>query len=715
MRTRALALLLAVACSHGKAPGSAKLGDPCAATADCNSELVCTAAKCAAPIRHYTFRAISGVSMGAAGASRLLVQHPERFDAAGFLGGPLDAPLLARTIETAFLGGFCPAAALEAAAALDAQDGGNRLDRPDGIAGCTQANPPPITHYSRSQRFDHWAFTINGGTFDRGAHLDIFRDLTLALGNPLSSNPNSPSLAAPLTPAQFEAATCAQPLVVPHVYDPVYSPHGEHSAITFCDGDAPVMICGDGTLVDWCAAAKQAGRALAQLSDADSFCAAAHGGNAHSADPKSADPVSANAAWAHEGEVPGCWAGTNKVPFVLAIDINGNGRRDYHEPLLVQAHEPFQDVGADGCDDAHEDGKGGCTDPASSPFAHGVADPNGDNYDPVKNPAGTEGDFLWEPGEPFQDVGLDGVAGTGDEGEGDGKFTMSPGLSRWLAGDLHLHLPESVDVYSEGGIRDIFDLGAMAEHIAGSARMLGPVGSFLDFPSIPPLRGTGWPAGFDPQELDPSVLTPRFFLAYGDPNATLAAIRSGDGDHVGTVGETVNRFLVFFRWLSRRWDPMLPAGSRGVGTTQLLHYQSAVLGADIDYAVSLPPHYDDAANAARRYPVLLLLHGYGQSAEDMSGTGLVVNVLSNVGLMHDLIVVYPSGRCCQTGPNGERTCNDADAQPGWVRECARGSFYLDRAGYGLTDHTAYGQAVFELMDLIDKQYRTLSPADGPAF
>src|SRR5258708_19048845 len=276
-------------------------------------------------------------------------------------------------------------------------------------------------------------------------------------------------------------------------------------------------------------------------------------------------------------------------------------------------------------------------------------------------------------------------------------------------------MPKSVDIYTEGGIRDVFDLGAIAEHIGGSARLNGAVSSFLDFTSIPRLRGSGWPAGFDPQELDPSVLTPRFFLAYGDPAAGLAAIRSGDGDHVGTVAETVNRFLVFFRWLSRRWDAVLPPGSRGVGTTQVLHYASPLLGADVDYAVSLPPGYEGAANASRRYPVLLLLHGYGQSAEDMSGTGLVVNVLSNVGLLHDLIVVYPSGRCCLTGPQGERTCNDAEAQPGWVRECARGSFYVDRAGYGAADRTPYGQAVFELMDLVDRQFRTLSPADGAEF
>ncbi|MCA1829615.1 MAG: hypothetical protein LC689_22040, partial [Myxococcales bacterium] len=386
------------------------MGEACSAASPCATGLVCTDAPvgrpatpghpaCAAPGRRYTFRAIAGVSMGAAGSSRLVAEHPERFDAAGFLGGPLDAALLMRTLEHTLLGGFCAADKLEAALALDKADGDDRLDRPDGVPGCAQQNPPPLTRYSRSQRFNHWAFTTNGGTFDRGAHLDIFRDLTLAIGNPLSF---------PLTQARFDAATCSQPFVISHVYDPVYSPHGEHSAITFCDGDPPIMLCGDGTLVDWCAAAGLAGRPLAQPSDAAAFCAA-HGGGEHEADKS--NPAEADAWYGHKGEWPGCFAGTTKVPFALAIDLNANGRRDYHEPLLVQAHEPFSDVGADGCDDAHEDGKGGC-------FATGTApagtDPNHDNYDPVTNPGGTEGDGEWQPGEPFQDVGLDGVAGTAD-------------------------------------------------------------------------------------------------------------------------------------------------------------------------------------------------------------------------------------------------------------------------------------------------------------
>ena len=59
------------------------------------------------------------------------------------------------------------------------------------------------------------------------------------------------------------------------------------------------------------------------------------------------------------------------------------------------------------------------------------------------------------------------MAGTGDEGEGDGKFSLTPGLERWYAGDLRTVLKNlsaekraALDLYLEGGIRDVFDLGA---------------------------------------------------------------------------------------------------------------------------------------------------------------------------------------------------------------------------------------------------------------
>src|SRR5205807_8649894 len=132
-----------------------------------------------------------------------------------------------------------------------------------------------------------------------------------------------------------------------------------------------------------------------------------------------------------------------------------------------------------------------------------------------------------------------------------------------------------------------------------------------------------WGGTFDPLHIDLSALSGNVFLAYGNAAAPLADIRAGDGDHVGTPEQAYDRFLVFFRWLSKRWDPIAPAVKvSGVGTTQSLHYFSQSLGAEVDFAVSLPPGYD---SSQKRYPVLFLLHGYGQTAQDFSGTSLIIN------------------------------------------------------------------------------------------
>ena len=751
-----LAALSAVACkkSTSTAPQAAQRGQPCSASIACSSGLVCTDTPaglpptpgkptCNAPARHYTFRGIAGVSMGAIGSSRLTAQRPDLFDAVGALGGPLDAALILRNIEIEHMGGFCTSAQLEAAAALDAMDNGNRMDRPDGIAGCTQMNPPVATNYSRSQRFNHWAYTTNGGHFDRDFYLDVFTDLTEAFGNPLSQNPNSPSIANPMTPADVAAASCSSPFVVHNVYDPVYSPHGEHNAITFCDGEPPLMLCADDTQVDWCAAAALNGRQIAQQSDADTFCAA-HGGNAHEADQSSTDPNEVNLYFNQHGAAAGCWASSRLVPFALAIDINGNGRRDYNEPLLKQGHEPFQDVGVDGCPDSLEDGKGGCTTADKSPFAvMGVADPNGDNYDPVKNPGGTEGNWIHDPGEPFSDVGLDGVANTGDVGEGDGKFTTSPGYAHWFAQDLRTQLatmtPEqkaALSFYLEGGIRDVFDLGAQAEATASSVLRFAPtaLNRFDDFPDIPSANGLAWNFGapnsnlegdFDPLAMDTAAIGKNALVLYGDPNATVTQMREGNGDHVGDANETYDRFVVYFQWVSAQWNAVLgkPQPVNGQGQESDLIFQSTELGAPWDWSIMLPPGYDDPANANQRYPVVYVLHGYGMSASGMAGTGAVASVLAIQGLARPMITVYPSGHCCLVGPSGDKVCRDnaPDGQSyqsmGYVPECVNGTFFVDRQGVTgeSGDQTKYAQALFELMTYVDANYRTLPAADGQAF
>jgi S-formylglutathione hydrolase FrmB len=759
-----MALLLAAAAvsfagckgnnSAPPAPTPAQRGQACSATLTCSTGLVCTdtpagqpatpgAPTCNAPARHYTFKAISGVSMGGIGSSRIVAQRPDLFDSVGTLGGPLDAALILHNIETEQMGGFCSSAQLEAALALDKADHGNRLDTPGAIAGCAETNAAVVTKYGRSQRFNHWAYTVNGGHFDRNFYLDVFTDLTEAFGNPLSHNAASPALAAPMTPAQYANASCANPFVLHHVRDAAYSPSGEHDAISFCDGEPPLKMCADDTQVDWCAAAKLNGRQLAQYGDEQAFCAT-HGGNAHDVNQSSSDPKEVDLYFNQHGAMAGCWPSTRLVPFALAIDLNGNGRRDYNEPLLSQGHEPFQDVGTDGCADNLEDGKGGCTTAALSPFSTGMKDPNGDNYDPTKNPAGTEGNWIYDPGEPFQDVGLDGVEGTADEGEGDGKFSTTVGYQHWFAQDLRTQLATMSDerkaalgFYLEGGIRDVFDLGAQAEATASAVLRYSPSGlnRFNDFPDIPAMNGLAWNStapsvdletAFDPLRLDPAAMVKNSLVLYGNPNASPASIRDGNGDHVGSISEAYDRFVVFFQWVSAQWDPVLgpPMKEHGTdGEERDLVLHSTQLKADWAFSIVTPPGYNDAANVARRYPVVLVLHGYGMDAHGMAGTGAVPNVLASDGLVHPMITLFPSGKCCLNGPNGEKTCRETDdsgnryEDMGYVRECETGDFFVDRQGItgSAADQSKYAQALFELMSYVDAHYRTMTPADGQAF
>ena len=95
---------------------------------------------------------------------------------------------------------------------------------------------------------------------------------------------------------------------------------------------------------------------------------------------------------------------TDPAQILLAVDVNGNGKRDSGEPVLVQGNEPFDDVGTDGVADANEPG-----------------------YDAVDaipirtatiiiicgtRPAPkTIGDMTM--GEPYEDVGVDGVRHVG--------------------------------------------------------------------------------------------------------------------------------------------------------------------------------------------------------------------------------------------------------------------------------------------------------------
>lgn len=616
--------------------------------------VLCVLAGCVPP--RTSHRIIAGVSMGAVGASAVGLRHPLDFDGIAALGGPLDAAFLGHAMARSYLGGFCSLAELEAVAAKDPA----ALDDPAALAHCMTV-PKATMQNEREQSFVRWQFTTNGAVTDRDAYLDLFEDLVHAFGNPFVDMPPG-------------APSCAMPIVVSGLKNAEYNPDGRYNAITFCDGEEkPVYVCArTGRVVDFCNGRP---RKSEEAEHAARFCG--DEGVAIASETEHAD-----AYFDENGRYDPCREHTRPVTMALAVDINGNGRRDYGEPVVQNAAERYDDVGSDGCENDREDGRGGCLKVVNAAPAGG--DPNGDDYDPLARPRGTEQNWKHDDGEPYRDFGLDGVAKSGDFGEGNGRWDMSPAMLKIAQHDPRTRLErfpkalqDRLDFLVDGGIRDVFNFGVQAQ---------------VFFGAVPKREGN------------------TFFL-YGREDATQEEIRAGDGGHVGTTEQVVERVLRLMRWSSERFAYLGKDDSGRGGTeaaARLLDatYESKALGATRDYAIFLPPGYDREGNTAR-YPVLYLLHGYGMRASGPNGlsfAGPVADPFMRDEGIRKMILVFPSGTCCFRGPDGTRACTELDPQglpyelqPAFTRECHSGSFYVND----------YEAALMELVAHVDATYRTL--------
>ena len=117
--------------------------------------------------------------------------------------------------------------------------------------------------------------------------------------------------------------------------------------------------------------------------------------------------------------------------------------------------------------------------------------------------------------------------------------------------------------------------------------------------------------------------------------------------------------------------------------------------------VNLPPGYGHKEEQDRRYPVIYLLHGYGQTPEDLKAAIVFLSNWMNYAgdssatRLTKAIMVYVDGRC-RVGPNGP--------------ECIRGTFYTDSVR---ADGPKMEQWFLELMDWVDTKsgFRVMGPSD----
>ena len=221
-------------------------------------------------------------------------------------------------------------------------------------------------------------------------------------------------------------------------------------------------------------------------------------------------------------------------------------------------------------------------------------------------------------------------------------------------------------------------------------------------------------------------------MRYGYVDATDAMIANGDGQHVGTGSQILYRLLAGFYSAARAWtdvdrtlsdslvtDPTDPSFNGETTTVNVLGTACELKGHCEKYftgpktqrvgpiAVTLPPGYALEANRLRneRYPVLYVLHGYGQDPRDLEATAAITDNYMNdaqrsaATRLPKMIVVYVDGRC-----RIDPTTN--------LPECIRGTFYLN-SNRSVNGHpmAQLDDWFVEVMADIDANYRTLGPSD----
>jgi hypothetical protein len=679
--------------------------------------------------RRLTHRAVIGISMGGSGTAMFGLRHHDLFDVIAPLGGPVDWTYMLHHIENNHLGGFRPIAKgttladieLTPASCATAADceADERCLGPLGLPpGECVLMPAENEPYEHPSTFNSWWYEYpragNGGRFPRSEYAQIFRDLALMFGNPNSENlsPGAENLPAGVHPddksqtgdhtggeckvwidpldgpdkaAQEAIANscpaerCSHPLSLSEYYDDEYNPDGAFPVITVCDGS-------------------EQNEALTPYAN----------------------------TWTPVG---------NNYPLelALAVDYNGNGVRDELEPILRAGHERWYDVGVDGKPSAEEPG-----------YQKGVnEDPAGDDYNAQYNPGGTEGDMRRQPEEPFDDFGLDGVPGTKqqppggwakpgdgyDVGEGDGEFTIASGLRRFWdydphsvvrrmtpsvpGGELTDEALARIDLWTDGGTRDLFNFQVSAQHLAGAFAARGRDVAYLTgFTEVPGLDPTK-PNELIPQRIVYEDLQGVVMQRYGKVDPTPEDIEKGSGQHVGTGVEIASRLQSALYFIGSRWnepelrtlveesaDDQAPAADecQVVGNCEFEFTSKA--GRTGPVAISLPPGYANAKQQNNRYPVIYMLHGYGQTPEDLQAAlAFLKNWMnspteSGASRLPKAILVYVDGRC-RIGANGKA-------------ECIRGTFFTDSAR---AEGAQNEQWWLELMDYIDQNYRTMGESE----
>jgi len=339
----------------------------------------------------------------------------------------------------------------------------------------------------------------------------------------------------------------------------------------------------------------------------------------------------------YEDPAPGDW-----VEVLLALDRDGSRKRTPGEHIVKRFHEPFTD---------------------------------------------SNGNGIFDPGESFSDVGLDGVPGSGDDGEGDGMFTENPNHDHFFAEDpltraetLPFETLGNLNLYIDAGTEDEFHFNLHAENF---------VLTLLDR-GLPVRVENGFPENFPRishfHDKRVYVRYPGGHVGFNKENIGLSFERAKKGLQEAIV--VANRFTTLFSFVS---DHFL-GGDFGTDPYELYRYPSKMgvayftspsLNRRMKFGIYLPPGY--SRSLTNFYPVFYLLLGYNMSVEGMASSYIrkALDSLILTGEMQKMIIVIPDGLNYKN---------------------QRGHFFVNQIGRERGDR--FKDYFFDLVNLIDSRYKT---------
>jgi hypothetical protein len=271
---------------------------------------------------------------------------------------------------------------------------------------------------------------------------------------------------------------------------------------------------------------------------------------------------------------------------------------------------------------------------------------------------------------------------------------------------------QRLDFWADGGTRDLFNFLVVGNHFTGGLAARGrSLAYFTDFTNLPG-QVAGDSMHFVPGAMlwedIPGVVMQR----YGAIDPSPKQVANGAGQHVGTPDEITRRIQTALYFVGSRWPdaPRWCAADSQESPAEGAEYCEILgnctlsftdsLGRTGPVQISLPPGYAHADQQNVRYPVIYLLHGYGQTPEDLGAAIVFLRnwmnspADSSASRLPKAIVVYVDGRC-RIGPDGEA-------------ECIRGTFFAESTRASGAKIETWWR---ELIDYVDAHYRTMGPSD----